>query len=237
MGRPSASDGEGVIIHYHGTPMTPRAALLTMAGKHLCVSFSDPRDGDVALQIAQSVLWDNGAFSLYTQGRAIDEQALYRWLESRLAHPCRAVVLDRINGSVEEQREMTARWPFPRDLSWPVWHLDKPLDYLSELADTWPAVCFGSAGAYWRVGTPSWERRMDEAFEHLAMRRVMPWIHGLRMLGQAGKRWPLSSADSVNVARNYKDAGRIPEVMAREIDGVQCPLRWQGVPVQQEMAV
>ena len=27
------------MIHYHGTPLTPRAQLLTMAGEHFCVSY------------------------------------------------------------------------------------------------------------------------------------------------------------------------------------------------------
>ena len=48
----------------------------------------------------------------------------------------------------------------------------------------------------------------------------------LRGLAQAGKRWPFASADSVNVARNYKDSSADPEKMARRIDGVQCPLHW-----------
>jgi hypothetical protein len=224
------------MIHYHGLPLTPVARLYELAGKHLCASFATAgRQADIALQIAQSCLWDNGAFSLHTQGTQIDEPALYRWLERRLAHPHRAVVLDRIGGDVDEQREMTARWPFDRELSWPVWHLDKPIDYLTELADGWAGVCLGSAGAYWQIGTPKWERRMDEAFDALSARRVMPWVHGLRMLGQAGNRWPLSSADSVNVARNYKDTNADPELMARRIDRVQCPISWELSSHQSEL--
>lgn len=130
---------------------------------------------------------------------------------------------------------MVDRWPFPRELSWPVWHLGLPLDYLLELADEWPGVALGSSGAYWEVGGPRWSGRMDEAFNALAKRRVMPWVHGLRMLGQAGNRWPLASADSVNVARNFKDTDADPELMARRIDGVQCPIRWEPQPIQMEM--
>lgn len=33
-------------VHCHGTPLTPRSELVRMAGKHFCVSFADPRDGD-----------------------------------------------------------------------------------------------------------------------------------------------------------------------------------------------
>lgn len=48
---------------------------------------------------------------------------------------------------------------------------------------------------------------MGEAFEHLARRGALPWLHGLRMLGQV-REWPLASADSTNVAQNYgRDTG------------------------------
>lgn len=194
-------------IHYHGTPITPAAQLARMAGEHFCVSFARPDNADVCEGIGQSVLWDNGAFSVYTRGEQVDERALYEWLEPRLYHPHRAVVLDSIGGDVDEQREMIKRWPLPRDLSWPVWHLDKPIDYLFELVDAWPGVCLGSAGAYWEVGGTAWERRMDEVFERLAQRGRLPWLHGLRMLGQV-KAWPLASADSTNVAQNFqRDTG------------------------------
>lgn len=194
-------------IHYHGTPITPAAQLARMAGEHFCVSFANPQNADVCEQIGQSVLWDNGAFSQFTKGVTVDEAALFAWLEPRLYHPHRAVVLDKIGGDVDEQRAMLKRWPFPKEYSWPVWHLDKPLDYLSELADEYGALCLGSAGAYWEVGGVTWERRMGQALEHLARRGKLPWLHGLRMLGQV-KAWPLASADSTNVAQNFsRDTG------------------------------
>lgn len=194
-------------IHYHGTPITPAAQLAKMAGEHFCVSFVRPDNADVCEAIGQSVLWDNGAFSAYTRGEEISERELYDWLEPRLYHPHKAVMLDVIGGTVEEQRELNARWPLPKALSWPVWHLDKPLDYLSELECEHGAVCLGSAGPYWDVGGTAWERRMDEVFEHLSRRGPLPWLHGLRMLGQV-KSWPLASADSTNVAQNFgRDTG------------------------------
>ena len=69
------------MIHYHGTPLTPKEQLYSMAGKHFCVSFADPRDADTCLQIGQSIMWDNGAFTSYTQGKQIDYNKLYAWLE------------------------------------------------------------------------------------------------------------------------------------------------------------
>jgi hypothetical protein len=212
-----------VTIHYHGTPITPRRQLERMAGEHFCVSFAHPNDADACERIGQSVLWDNGAFSLYTRGAPFDITALYAWLEPRLHHPHRAVVPDVIGGGVEQQRDLVATWPFPRDFGWPVWHLDEPLDYLSELADGWSGLCLGSAGEFWVVGSAPWRRRMDEAFEHLARRGRLPWVHGLRMLGQVGDRWPLASADSTNVAQNWSRDGGCAYCKARVIDRVQAP--------------
>lgn len=195
-------------IHYHGTPITPAAQLARMAGEHFCVSFWRSDNADVCEAIGQSVLWDNGAFSAFTKGAVLDEMALYAWLEPRLYHPHRAVVRDVIDGPVEQQREAIGAWPFARALSWPVWHLDKPLSYLDELCDGgWAGVCLGSAGSYWQIGSVAWERRMDEIFDHLARRGPLPWLHGLRMLGQV-RGWPLASADSTNVAQNFgRDTG------------------------------
>lgn len=221
-------------IHYHGTPITPAAQLARMGGEHFCVSFANPQNADVCEQIAQSVLWDNGAFSFRERPNPLDERALYEWLESRLYHPHRAVVLDKIpmpgqhGTSVDDQRAMVRRWPFPRDLSWPVWHLDKPFDYLLELADEWPGVCLGSAGKYWEVGSVTWERRMEAVLEYVSQRRTrMPWLHGLRMLGQIGA-WPLASADSTNVAQNHgRDTG-CAYCKARRLNRVN-PLRLSAV--------
>lgn len=223
------------MIHYHGTPLTPRAELLGMSGRHFCVSFAEPRDADACLQIGQSVMWDNGAFSLYTRGRAVDWCAYYAWLEPRLGHPHWAVVPDVIDGDVEQQRDLVRQWPHPREFAAPVWHMALPINYLLELADTWPRVCFGSSGAYWQVGGSAWARRADEAFNALARRHQhLPWIHMLRGLALCGRHWPFASADSVNVARNFKDAGVRPEAMAKRIDAVQCPIRWRRQAIQAE---
>jgi hypothetical protein len=53
--------GEGM-IHYHGTPITPRSVLFELAGRCFCVPYSDPRDVAICHEIGQSVMIDNGAF-------------------------------------------------------------------------------------------------------------------------------------------------------------------------------
>lgn len=213
-------------IHYHGTPLTPRSELLKMAGKHFCVSFANPGDAEWCLQHGQSVMWDNGAFTFFRGGKQTDWSKYYAWLESKLGHPHWAVVPDVIDGTIEQQKELVSQWPFPKWLSAPVWHTGLSFDYLLELADNWPRICFGSSGSYWQVGSPSWERRTDEAFNELEKRGLRPWVHMLRGLAMCGDRWPFASADSVNVARNFKDSSTCPERMARRIDAVQCPVKW-----------
>jgi hypothetical protein len=67
---------------------------------------------------------------------------------------------------------------------------------------------------------------MDQAFEALSKKRHLPWIHGMRMLAQADKRWPLASADSSNIARHHNELKLSPEVMAQRIDALQTPRKF-----------
>lgn len=223
------------LIHYHGTPLTPRRELYRMAGKNFCVSFANPADADVCLSIGQSVVWDNGAFSFFTRGQKTNWRAYYKWLEPRLGHPHWAIPPDIIDGSEDDQRYLLAEWPYQKELSGPVWHLGLSIDWLLELAADWPRICFGSSGAYWQVGSEAWQRRVDQAFNALARRGALPWVHMLRGLALSGERWPFASADSVNVARNFKDDSSNPEYMARRIDGVQCPLSWCPRPLDHDL--
>lgn len=198
-----------------------------MTGENFCVSYWTPTDLKVCLQIGQSVMLDNGAFSAFTQGKAINVDGFIEWSGNHLGHPHWAVVPDVIDGSVELQRAMLKRWPHPKELSAPVWHLALPIDYLLELADEWPRICFGSSGQFWKIGSEHWCRRMDEAFNALCKRRFIPWIHGLRMLDMGGSEYPLASADSVNVARNYKDTNTPAKLMAQRINARNTPTKWK----------
>jgi hypothetical protein len=145
-------------------------------------------------------------------------------------------VPDVIDGTVEEQRAMVSTWPHRKEFGVPVWHLGLPIDYLLELCDQWGRVCLGSAGQYWEIGSASWCGRMDEAFN--AMARTfgrLPWTHGLRMLGQASGPWPLSSADSTNVAQNYKRDTGCADCKARPIDSTNPPAMWAERPIQEAL--
>jgi len=214
-------------IHYHGTPITPKLALREMLGRHFCVSFAAPQDLADCLAIGASVMLDNGAFSVHTRGGKLKTAEFYAWIKPHLGHPHWAVVPDVIGGAVEQQRNLHDGWPYPLALGAPVWHLNLPLEFLFELVDRWPRVCLGSSGQFWNVGGPEWCARMDEVFNALARRdRFLPNIHGLRMLSQI-RHWPMASADSTNVAQNFKAKRISAESMAHEIDGTNGPVRWK----------
>jgi len=218
------------MIHYHGTPITPRRELEKMAGRHFCVSFAHPQDADWCLENAQSVMWDNGAFSAFTKGKAFDVDGYSAWVEPKLFHPHWAIIPDVIGGGVEEQRDLLAKWAFSKELSAPVWHIHLPVDWLLELCDNYPRVCFGSSGQFWKIGTDEWKHRLDLGFNALQQRNMKNWIHMLRAMSAVSKGyWPFASADSTNVARNFKNKGyeKCPEGMARRIDAQQPKHNWK----------
>lgn len=228
------------MIHHHGTPLTPREELQRMAGKHFCVSFADARDGDWCLENAQSVMWDNGAFSIWKSGAVIDWSKLYRWLEVRLGQPHWAVVPDVINGTIEENLALIRQWPFHKNVSAVVWHLNEGIDHLLRLIDLgFSKICFGSTEEYDPVGGDAWERLMYTVFNELHRRGLIGvvWIHALRGLWLAGDIFPFASGDSTNIARNFKNKGKraCPERMARIIDARQCPIKWTPRPEQKDM--
>lgn len=208
-----------------------------MAGEHFCISYFRPDNLKVCLRIGQSCMFDNGAFSCKTRGVPFDMHGFYEWLDPILGHPHWAVVPDVIDGTVEQQREMVKTWPYPRTLGIPVWHLGLPIDYLLELCDDWGRVCLGSSGAYWQVGSPSWSARMDEVFNALTRTfgARLPWTHGLRMLGQGDGPWPLSSADSTNVALNHGYLLECAGCMAKRIDKANPPHQWKMKPQQESL--
>lgn len=226
------------MIHYHGTPLTPRDQLYKMAGKHFCVSFYNPQDAKVCMQIGQSIMWDNGAFSCFKNNSSLNFDKYYKWLEDKLGHPHWCIIPDVIDGSVEEQKQLLKQFPYPNDLSAPVWHIALSEDYLFHLIDNYPKICFGSSGEYWNVNSEKWCSRIDYIFNLLSKKyRYLPYIHMLRGLSLGGSKYPFASADSVNVARNFKDTNKCPEIMARKIDSMQNPIKWSEAEIQKEFVL
>ena len=216
------------MIHYHGTPITKRDPHLEkLRGRHFCVSYAHPYDAKWCIEHAQSIMWDNGAFTSYTRGREFDKSGYIGWLDDKLYGANWAVIPDVIDGSVEDQREYMKGWPYPVHLSCAVWHMALPLSWLEELVNTYPRVAFGSSGQYWKVNSPEWQDRSDEAWGLIEKTNTRPWVHMMRGLKVAGKRWPFASADSTNIARNHGSHAikKCTKEMAERIDAIQCPLK------------
>lgn len=229
------------MIHYHGTPITPRERLYELAGRHFCVSVAEPRDVKVCHEIGQSVMLDNGAFSFWTRGAIPEWPGYYDWCEPWLDYPTTwAVIPDVIDGDEDDNDRLLVEW-FQRRLpkGAPVWHLHESFDRLRRLAHGYERVCFGSSGAYRDPRTDQWHRRISEAFDVIADERGrVPWVHMLRAMNEAaGSHYPFASADSTNAARNHAGSWkRDPtpiRVLADRSDALQTPARWQHVGTQE----
>ena len=229
-------DQRATVIHYHGTPITPRAALHQLAGHHFCVSYAAPGDAQTCHDIGQSVMLDNGAFSTWKRGEPLDADGFYRWAEPWLGYRTTwAVIPDVIDGDPEANDALIAQWPHGTRGA-PVWHLHEPISRLCKLAETWPRVCCGSSAQYADVGSVIWHERMTQAMNELCGDGPPPvWLHMMRDMRCSGWIYPFSSVDSTDVARNHHLASKDVKKMATRWDAMQCPARWHKRPVQDVM--
>lgn len=223
-------------LHYHGTPISPRSVLHTLAGRHFCVSFAHPQDVSVCHVIGQSVMLDNGAFSAWRTGKATDWPGYYSWAERWLDYRTTwAVIPDVIGGSEDENDALLAQWPHGTRGA-PVWHLNMPIRRLLELSETWPRICIGSAGEYRNTGSDRWRARMGEAMNALCGNGPAPvWLHMLRGMNFGGSHYPFASVDSTDIARNHNRPHNSAASMATMWDAQQCPARWSVQALQGEL--
>jgi hypothetical protein len=140
------------------------------------------------MQHGASVMLDNGAFSAWTRGAAVDWAAFYAWATPHLRHPHWAVIPDVIDGDEAANDALLDACPLPRALSAPVWHMHESLGRLARLASFYPRICIGSSGEFAVPGLPAWRQRIDAAWE------VIPsttWVHMLRAMKEASEgAWP-----------------------------------------------
>lgn len=222
---PSTRDGVEV-IHYHGTPITPRSVLHQLAGRNFCVPFANPNDIKICHQIGQSVMLDNSAYTVWKQGIQINWPAWREWVEPWLDYSTTWCVLpDSIEGDEYENDRLLVQWTIGKGS--PVWHLHESLDRLERLCATYEKVCFGSSGSYAIVGTDQWRRRVTDAFDRIAepSGRV-PWIHMLRGMKLSGDEFPFGSVDSADIGRNHYLPHNNAVKMADRWDALQTPGRW-----------
>jgi len=222
------------MIHYHCADISPYGRMVDLIGRHTLVSHAYPRAVDFAHHISQSVLLDNGAFSVWRSGATADWAGYYDWCDKWLDCPTTwAIIPDVIDGGAELQDELLAEWPHGHRGT-PVWHMDEPIDRLLKLTDEWPRVCIGSAGEYATVGDDRWHGRATRAFNQLARRGRLPWLHGLRMQ-LVGHLYPFGSVDSADIARNHNRPQNTIAGMADRWDRSQPRVGWTIQPEQQEM--
>lgn len=221
------------MLHYHGTPITPRSVLTELAGRNFCVSYAAPGDVEWCHRNGQSVMLDNGAFSFWRSGKPVDWDGYYLWCERWLDYKTTwAVIPDVIDGTVEDNDRLLVAWfqtRLPRGA--PVWHMHEPLDRLRRLCAGYGRVCVGSSGQYATVGDSRWQRRMDAAMNAVCDGTPSTWLHMLRGMAWAEGPYPFASVDSTDVARNHNRAHNTARKLADRWDSRQCPPVW--VPREQ----
>lgn len=195
-----------------------------------------PKDVRRCHEIGQSVMLDNGAFSVWRRGATPDWSGYYGWTDEWLNCPTTwAIIPDVVEGDDDEQDALIAQWPHGQRGS-PVWHLHESIGRLLRLIDTWPKVCMGSSAQYAVPLSDPWRRRMDEAWNAIAAKHARtPWIHMLRGMACSGERWPFASVDSTDIARNHNRPQNTPKAMRERWDAVQCPISWTPTPKQMEL--
>ena len=196
------------MIHYHGTPLTPTPDMVkSFIAKHAMVSFEHPTQMEIAAEICQSVVLDNGAFSAWKQKKQYDFDGYAAWASKWIKHPAVewCVIPDKIDGTEKENDQLLSDWVLPPAVSVPVWHLHESLLRLETLVNNYTRIGLGSSGSFSDPGTKKWWLRITEAMSVICDSDGYPKvkIHGLRMLDPGiFSKLPLSSADSCNVARN-----------------------------------
>lgn len=213
------------------------------------ISFANPEQLGLCLEVCHSVCADNGAFPAWkAKCPILNWDNYYAWIDTFRYHPSFdfAIIPDVIEGSELDNDRLITEWPFPSHMGVPVWHLHESLFRLRELATTWPRIALGSSGEFATVGTPKWNARMNECFAAICVNgQPICKLHGLRMLAtKIFRRFPLASADSTNVARNigidkkwkgtYQPIDKATRaiVIARRIEAFNSAPTWKPIAAQ-----
>ncbi len=235
------------MIHYHGTPVggSRLDVVRLLSGRHALIPYARPDDLGAALEVCQSVVLDNSAYSLWRAGGGdVDVAAYHEWVHQLAGHPAVdwCLIPDKIDGTEQDNVELVTRWLRlgSRVKGVPVWHLHESLDWLDYLVSHFETVALGSSGEWSAPGTQSWWARIAEAMSIACDDRGRPRarLHGLRMLDpDIFARLPLASADSTNAAVNGGSvsrygsyppptAGQRADIIASRIEAHQSAALW-----------
>jgi hypothetical protein len=233
--------------------MTPELdAARILAGRHAMVSFAHPEQMELVADVCQSFALDNGAFSAWRAGKPIANWSqFYRFVNEWKDHPAFdfALIPDVIDGTERQNDDYISTWPCGTRYGCAIWHLHESLPKLERLCNYWPRVAFGSSGEYAQIGTQRWWERMALAMDVACCGgKPITRLHGLRMLDpEVFSRFPFSSADSTNVARNigidcrwqgsYLPVNKAARgvVIADRIEAQQSAPRWSRYATQEDM--
>ncbi len=234
------------MIHYHGTPITPKSVIQTLAGKHFLIPFARPENLEWCLENGQSNVGDNSAFTLRRLNPGAFTyvwDAYYQWVRPILSYPQNWVIIPDVIGGTEAANDelVYSRWKKEMGSfrqAAPVWHIHESFDRLERLVQSFERVCFGSSGEYWQIGSDKWNHRIDDTFNFLCKGSGSPqcWIHMLRGMALAGSAYPFASADSTDVARNHNRPQNTAAEMAARWDAKQCPSWWIERPVESRLS-
>jgi hypothetical protein len=194
------------MIVYHGTPVGIDQVWeeKVFFNRHLIVSFAtEPSIVPRLAAFAGSIVLDNGAFTEWRQGRAVDVPAFYDWAGRSAELPAVAwfCIPDTIDGDEAANDALLLTVPPSlRSRAVPVWHMHESVARLRALCDAWPMIAIGSSGEVKTPGTSQWWARMREAWPAIPKTTR---VHGLRMAAeQIASRIPFASVDSTTAARN-----------------------------------
>lgn len=211
------------MIRYHGGPVWPeRVAIALWPGRHAMISYWHRQQINLAAELAQSFVIDNGAYSAWRASESGDDVVkLGQWtwegycefVQEWHQHPGFdwAVIPDVIEGTEEENDEAIGRWRFLKEISVPVYHMHESLNRLDRLVSEFPRVAIGSSGEYSSLQSDKWWRRMNEIMAVACDNQGRPRtkLHGMRMMSPTVfSHVPFASVDSTQVAINHGLSGK-----------------------------
>lgn len=237
------------MIHYHGTPVSGSQidASRFLAGRHALIPFARQDALATALDVCQSIVLDNSAFSLWRAGGGdVDVHAYHAWVESLAGHPALdwCLIPDKIDGTEQDNIELLNTWlRIGCSVEGvPVFHMHETDDWLDHLCSRFRTVAIGSSGQWSSPGTASWWQRMAQIMRVACDEKGRPRcrLHGLRMLDpDIFRRLPMVSADSTNASVNAGSISRFgmypaptsaqrADTIAARIESHQSCAVWMG---------
>lgn len=232
------------MIHYHVLPITPESLLVEMKNKHLLVNFFYNGQIEPAIELASSIIIDNGAFSVWKSNKKFDLDKFYAWLENYVNSPRLDFffIPDKICGTERENDILIKECPFKNGV--PIWHTNESLERLERLSNEHQRIAIGSSAEH-NLRTTEWWERMVEAFNTICdLGKPRCKVHGLRMLNkEIVSSFPFSSGDSSTVARHSSPDNYLPHIkniksrlsiLVNRIEESQSPSIWENKVVIQK---